>query len=175
MFCYIFLVFCRLFRLYPGEWEGSISPSSFHLSFFSKFTDVLFILTCYIVCFSKLLFIFLGTLRNTSRQSKQNTPKKLGVQSALSQELEVYIVTSLDPLTNWKIPFDGSGVRCLVKAYLDQEKLQIKYFKNNFPGPDWLQGFIKHHRLTKRITTDNVKASRAEVNEDVINDYFNDL
>ena len=64
---------------------------------------------------------------------------------------------------------------CLVKAYVDQEKLQIKYFKNNFPGPDWLQGFIKHHRLTKCITTDNVKASRAEVNEDVINDYFNDL
>ena len=66
-------------------------------------------------------------------------------------------------------------MRCLVKAYLDQEKLQIKYFKNSFPGPDWLQGFIKHHRLLKRITTDNVKASRAEVNEDVINDYFNDL
>ena len=47
-------------------------------------------------------------------------------------------------------------------------------FKNNFPGPDWLQGFIKHHRLTKRIT-DNIKASRAEVSEDVINDYFNHL
>ena len=93
----------------------------------------------------------------------------------MSQELEVYIVTSLDSLANWKIPFDGFGVSCLVKAYLDQEKLKIKYFKNNFPGPDWLQGFIKHHRLTKRITTDSVKASRAEVNEDVINDYFNDL
>ena len=92
----------------------------------------------------------------------------------MSQELEVYIVTSLDSLTNWKIPFDGFGVRCLVKAYLDQEKLQIKYFKNNFPGPDWLQRFIKRHRLTKCIT-DNVKASRAEVNEDVINDYFNHL
>ena len=45
-------------------------------------------------------------------------------------------------------------------------------FKSNFPGPDWLQGFIKHHRLTKRIT-DNIKASRAEVS--VINDYFNHL
>ena len=93
----------------------------------------------------------------------------------MSQELEVYIVTPLDSLTNWKIPFDGFGVRCLVKAYLDQEKLHIRrYFKNNFPRSDWLQGFIKRNRLTKRIT-DNVKASRAEVNEDVINDYFNHL
>ena len=61
---------------------------------------------------------------------------------------------------------------CLVKAYVDQEILQIKYFKNNFPGPDWLQGFIKHHRLTHYR---QCKASRAEVNEDVINDYFNHL
>ena len=89
----------------------------------------------------------------------------------MSQELEVYIVTSLDSLANWKIPFDGFGVSCLVKAYLDQEKLRIKYFMNNFPGPDWLQGFVKHHRLVKCIT-DNVTASRAEFNEDVIIDYI---
>ena len=89
----------------------------------------------------------------------------------MSHELEVYIVTSLDSLTNWKISFDGFSVRYLVKAYLDQEKLQTKNFKNNFPGPDWLQEFIKHHCLTKRIT-DNIKALRAEVNEDVINNYF---
>ena len=120
------------------------------------------------------MFIFLGTLCNTSQQSKRNTPKKTWGQSALSLELENNIVKSLDCLTNWKIPFDGFGVRCLVKAYLDQEKLQIKYFKNNFPGPDWLQGFMKRHRLTKRIT-DNVKPLRAEVNEDVINSYFQHL
>ena len=53
-------------------------------------------------------------------------------------------------------------------------KIADTSFKNNFPGPDWLQGFIKHHRLTKRIT-ENVKASRAEVNEDIINNYFNHL
>ena len=49
---------------------------------------------------------------------------------------------------------------------------KITNIKNNFSGPDWLQGFIKCHCLMKCIT-DNVKASRAEVNEDVINDYFN--
>ena len=92
----------------------------------------------------------------------------------MSPQLENYIVKSLDCLTNWKILFDDFGVRCLVKAYLDQEKLQIKYFKNNFPGPDWLQRFIKRHCLMKHIT-DNVKASRAEVNEDVINSYFQHL
>lgn len=79
----------------------------------------------------------------------------------MSQELEIYIAKSLDYLTNWKVAFDGFGVRCLIKAYIDEEKLQITYFKNNFAGPDCLQGFIKRHRLTKRIA-DNVKVSGSE-------------
>ena len=41
-------------------------------------------------------------------------------------------------------------------------------------GIDWLNGFMKRHNLTKRIT-DNVKAARAEVNAEVINNYFDRL
>ena len=59
-------------------------------------------------------------------------------------------------------------------VYNSRFSLNPNVFKNNFPGPDWLQGFIKCHCLMKYIT-DNVKASRAVVNEDVINDYFNHL
>ena len=51
-----------------------------------------------------------------TKQLNKTHLEKPGGQSALSQELEVYIVTSLDSLTNWKIPFDGFGVRCLVKG-----------------------------------------------------------
>ena len=42
------------------------------------------------------------------------------------------------------------------------------------PGNYWLCGFVKRHNLTKRIT-DNVKAARAEVNHEVINNYFDNL
>ena len=52
-------------------------------------------------------------------------PKKLGGQSAITQELEIYIVKTLDSLTNSEI--DGFGVRCLVKAYLHQKISQIIY------------------------------------------------
>ena len=41
-------------------------------------------------------------------------------------------------------------------------------------GIDWLNGFMKQHNLTKQIT-DNVKAARAEVNAEVINNYFDRL
>jgi len=83
-------------------------------------------------------------------------------------------VKALDSLTNWKVPFDGYSVRCLVANYLKVEKLNISSFVDNFPGPDWLRGFMKRHNLTKRIT-DNVKAARAEVNSEVINKYFDHL
>ena len=42
------------------------------------------------------------------------------------------------------------------------------------PGPDWVRGFIKCHKLTKRLT-DNVKAARAEVTQEVLMDCFNNL
>ena len=80
----------------------------------------------------------------------------------------------MDSLASWKVPFDGYAVRCLVKSYLDAEKKNIWHFKNNFPGSDWLQSFIKRHKLTKTIT-DNVKSSRALVTEEVINKYFDHL
>ena len=31
-----------------------------------------------------------------------------------------------------------------------------KVFKDNLPGPDWTDGFVARHRLTKRVV-DNVK------------------
>ena len=42
------------------------------------------------------------------------------------------------------------------------------------PGIDWVRGFIKRNQLTQRIS-DNVKVARAEVNEEKINNYFNEL
>ena len=42
------------------------------------------------------------------------------------------------------------------------------------PGIDWICGFIKRNQLTQRIS-DKVKAAQAEVNQDIINNYFNEL
>ena len=65
-------------------------------------------------------------------------------------------------------------MRCFLKGYLDRTGTVHKCFKNNMPGIDWVLGFLKRNQLTQRIS-DNVKAARAEVNEDIINNYFNEL
>ena len=42
------------------------------------------------------------------------------------------------------------------------------------PGNDWLPSFAKRHNLT-RVTADNAKVARAEVNHELINHYFDNL
>ena len=85
-----------------------------------------------------------------------------------------YIVEALDSPATWKVLCDGYTVHCLIKSYLNAEKKNIWHFKNNFSGGDWIQSFMKRIKLTKRIT-DNLKSSRALVNEEVINKYFDHL
>ena len=97
--------------------------------------------------------------------------KKHGGQPALSEEFEEILVRALDKLTDWKVPFHGCHVRCLVQSSFNSIDQQSKQFKNNMPGPDWVRLFIKRHNLTKRIS-DNFKATIAEVTRDVIKNYL---
>ena len=41
-------------------------------------------------------------------------------------------------------------------------------------GADWVSSFMTHHQLTKRVA-DNVNSSRAQVNAEVVNKYFDNL
>ena len=47
-------------------------------------------------------------------------------------------------------------------------------FSNNLPRSDWLNLFTKRHLLT-RCLADNVKSSRAEVSQTIINNYIDCL
>ena len=42
------------------------------------------------------------------------------------------------------------------------------------PGIDWVRGFMKRHQLIQRIS-DNVNTARSEVNEVIVNNYFNEI
>ena len=52
--------------------------------------------------------------------------KKHGGQPALSKEFEEILVRALDKLTDWKVPFDGYNIRCLVQAYFNSADQQSK-------------------------------------------------
>ena len=120
---------------------------------------------------SKLFKISYGTIWNKGNDQHSG---KIGSQCYVSSTLEKFVVDSIEQLADWKVPFDTYDIRCLLKQYLDRTGTIHKFFKDNMPGIDWVQGFIKRNQLTQRLS-DNVKAARAEVNEEIINNYFNQL
>ena len=94
-----------------------------------------------------------GTLHN---KVNGNHSKKVGGHIRLSEEYENKIVATITTMSNWKIPITGLEIRKLVKSYLDKQGIVDSTFRNNLPGPDWLNSFMKRHNLTQRIA-DNVK------------------
>ncbi len=92
----------------------------------------------------------------------------------MSDEFEEQLLTSINVFTDWRVPLDGFGIRCLATSYLDKRGIIDSRFRNNMPGPEWLSSFMEGMNLTKRIA-DNVESSQAEVNLESIKDYFNNL
>ena len=119
---------------------------------------------------SKLFKISYGTIWNKVNGKHSG---KIGSQCYFSSTQEKFVVDSIEQLADWKVPFDTYDIRCLLKHYLDRTGTIHNFFKDNMSGIDWVQGFVKRNQLTQRVS-DNVKAARAEVNEE-INNYFNQL
>ena len=69
----------------------------------------------------------------------------------------------IDTFANWRLPLDKLDLRMVVKDYLDGKNEKDSKFKDNFPGVDWANGFVKRHNLTQRFG-DRVKVT--------IHDYF---
>ncbi|XP_065658224.1 uncharacterized protein LOC136082729 [Hydra vulgaris] len=122
---------------------------------------------------SKMYNIPLGTLHKKVKLGDQ-VPKKHGGQTRLDSKIENLFVQTIIHMTDWRVPFDSLDIRLLVKSYCDKVKINDARFKNNMPRVDWVQSFIKRHCLTNRVA-DNVKHSRAVVNEETVNKYFDNL
>lgn len=113
----------------------------------------------------------LGTLHN---KITGKCTKPIGAPPRLSPASERHLLTTINHLTDWKVPVDSMDIRLLVKDYLDRCGINDSRFKNNFPGTDWLLSFVKRHKLTRRLA-DNVKPARAEINIESVSEYFDEL
>lgn len=99
-----------------------------------------------------------------------------GGQRALSDEAEQYIIKYINICSEWGYPLDTYDLRTIIKGYLDRMGTEIRRFKNNFPGVDYIEGFLKRHKqeISARISQ-NIKRSRAAVSPQVIEEYFTEL
>lgn len=114
--------------------------------------------------------------KSVLHRHKTKCLKPLGGQTALTNDTEEYIVENLNICADWGYPLDTTDLRYIVKMYLDTAQISIKKFKNNFPGPDFVEGFLKrnHGKISTRICQ-NIKRSRAAVSPDTLKKYFGEL
>ncbi|XP_028042420.1 uncharacterized protein LOC114252110 [Bombyx mandarina] len=102
--------------------------------------------------------------------------KKPGGQAAFAPDVEEYLIQYINICSEWGYPLETIDFRLLIKGYLENLGLEIKRFKNNMPGPDYIKSFLKRHKLTitSRLSK-NIKRSRAAVSPEVIKAYFDEL
>lgn len=107
---------------------------------------------------------------------KNRNMKPHGRPTALSKEEELYIVENLNICGDWGYPLDTTDLRYVIKMYLDSMNISHNIFKNNMPGIDYVNGFLKRHAniISQRICQ-NIKRSRAAVSPNTLKEYFAEL
>ncbi|KAJ8935120.1 hypothetical protein NQ318_009141 [Aromia moschata] len=98
--------------------------------------------------------------------------KPIGPPTVLSQAEEETFANTLGVVAKWGFPLNRVDVRDVIKKYLDKQGKEVVVFKNNTPGPDFLDSFITRNNLSIR-TASNIKRSRSSVNRDDILKFFN--
>ena len=73
---------------------------------------------------------------------KEKFTNAFGGQTRFMPEFEKMLVELIDTFVNQRLLLDKLDMRMIVKEYLNHKNV-----KGNFPGVDWVNGFIKRHDL----------------------------
>lgn len=112
-----------------------------------------------------------STLCNKSRGKYS---KSIGGQQRLSDLCEAHLLQVIYQLRDWKIPISRTDIRYLVKDHIDSTE-QVQKFRNNLPGVDWLNNFIKRNKIDVSFTTTNRKTSKIKISSTNLERYFQKL
>ena len=122
---------------------------------------------------SKIYNIPIRALRN---KVNGRHPKSVGGQAVLSAELEDKILDHILKCSDYGMPMSADDIKFMVKMMLDKLNMTIPRFRSNLPGPDWVKAFLSRHnnQLCQR-NCQNIKRTRAEVDNEQIEKYFTNL
>nr|CAH7719078.1 unnamed protein product [Callosobruchus chinensis] len=78
-------------------------------------------------------------------------------------------------MCEYGFPLNELDLRYIVKTYLTRQGRTVQCFCNNVPGRDWVKSFLKRHpQLTVKFSS-NIKRNRAQIDEQIIADYIENL
>lgn len=113
------------------------------------------------------------TIYNKLKGKQQKSP---GKPQVFSCEEELSFVNCIKKCAEFGFPLDSFEVRMIAKSYLDSKGRRVKIFKNNVPGSEWVNSFLKRHpALTGARFAANIKRSRAAINKEILTEYIDNL
>lgn len=100
----------------------------------------------------------------------------VGRPTALTELEERHFVDVLIASAEYGCPMTQLEFQMVIKSYLDNKGVAHSTFKENLPGTQWVENFLKRHKqlLTKRHCQ-NIKRKRAEKSDEEITNYFENL
>lgn len=107
-----------------------------------------------------------GTLRDKLNGSHSKT---VGGQTVLSRDQEADLRECIRIAGEWGFPFTPDSVATLVKSFLDSNRIITK-FRDNIPGKDWFDSFMKRSETLTTRWSENIKRNRAKVSPTIVND-----
>lgn len=75
----------------------------------------------------------------------------------------------------WGFHMTRKDLRLLIKSYIDKIGRTEKRFKNNLPGIEFVKHFLNHHPKLSERFGENIKRARANITDEVVNNYFDHL
>lgn len=116
------------------------------------------------------------TIINKLRIVDGQKQKKPGYQQIFSKEEEDVFEKCIIGFCDFGFPLTVFDLRMIVHSYLNRIGRTITRFKNNVPGEEWAQSFLKRHpNLNGSRLASNIKRSRAAIDEAVLRDYITNL
>lgn len=121
---------------------------------------------------SKFYKIPISTLKDKVRGKH---PRSHGGQQVFCPEEEEAICENLILVANYGIPLSYIDIKLFVKGYLCNQKREVKRFKNNTPGDDWVRSFVKRNRQLTQRMCQNIKRARAQLKPSEVSEYYQRL
>jgi len=101
--------------------------------------------------------------------------KSVGRPTVFSREEEISFAQHCVTLANFGFPLVPIDLKMTISRYLNSKGTQVPQFKNNIPGDDWVNGFLKRHPDLSVKFSANIKKTRANITSSDINDYMDRL
>ena len=113
--------------------------------------------------------------RTILNKLKKRYARKPGGQPVFSTQEEEDFVQCIIALGEFGFPVDTQEVRHIIKDYLDRCGRTVRIFLNNLPGLEWANLFITRHPELSLRFAENVKRTRAAVDETMLRSFFENL